>query len=343
MSRSSIWFIIFGVLLVVFFFFDIMLGSVKIPMDTVLSVLKGAYSKPSWHYIILNFRLPKAITAILAGAGMAVTGLQMQTLFKNPLTDTSILGIGNGASLGVALFVLASALFPSVLLQGSSLGNMGVVIAAVIGASVVLLCVSAVAMWLNDMVSILIIGLMFGFITGSLVGILQYFSNPDMIKSYLLWTLGSLSGVTWTQMKILAPIVLTALSITMLFPKSMNALLLGEQYARSVGVKVTTMRNSLIGLTSLIAGTLTAFIGPIAFVGIAVPFCARLLFKTSDHRILIPASMLCGAVLLLFCDMVSQLPGHQTTLPINSVTALIGAPVVVAIILKNRRNKTVFN
>ena len=343
MSRSTIWFTIFGLLLVVFFLLDIMLGSVKIPMDTVLSVLSGVESKPSWHYIVLNFRLPKAITAILAGAGMAVTGLQMQTLFKNPLADTSILGIGNGASLGVALFVLASALMPTAFLQNSSFGNMGIVIAAVIGASAVLLCVSAVAMWLNDMVSILIIGLMFGFITGSLVGILQYFSNPDMIKSYLLWTLGSLSGVTWTQMKILAPIVITALSVTMFFPKSMNALLLGEQYARSVGVKVTTMRNSLIGLTSLIAGTLTAFIGPIAFVGIAVPFCARLLFKTSDHRILIPASMLCGSVLLLFCDIVSQLPGHQTTLPINSVTALIGAPVVVAIILKNRRNKTVFN
>lgn len=342
LSRKTIAFSIITILLLIFFILDVALGSVCIPLQSVVHTLLGGVDKTSWQYIIINFRIPKALTAVVAGSGIAIAGLHMQTLFRNPLADTSVLGVGHGASLGVALFVLAAALLPNIIPVSMQHSNWGLIIAAIIGAATILLCVSTIAMWLSDMVSILIIGVMFGFITGSLVGVLQYFSNPDLIKSYLIWTMGSLSAVTWSQLRIMAPIVLMAMAVSLLFPKSMNALLLGEQYAQSVGVRVRTLRNGLIGITSVLAGTLTAFIGPIAFVGIAVPHFVRLLFKTADHRVLIPATMLCGALLLLVCDLISQLPGSEITLPINSVTSLIGAPVVVFIVLRNRRNKSTF-
>jgi len=342
-NRTSILFIAIVILTILFFILDLALGSVSIPLDGVVSALLGKPEKASWQYIILNFRMPKAIAAILTGAGISVAGLQMQTLFRNPLADTSILGIGHGASLGVAIFVLASALFPGILPVDAQYNNWGIILAAVTGAFLVLFCISTVSVWLNDMVSLLIVGVMFGFVTGSLVSILQYFSAPELIKSYLIWTFGSLSGVTWSQLKVMAPIVCCGLALSFLFPKSMNAILLSEQYARSVGVRVSFVRNGLILITAILAGTLTAFTGPIAFIGIAVPHFVRLLFRTADHLILIPASILCGALLMLFCDMVSQLPGGDTILPINSVTCIIGAPVVVFIVIQNRRQKSAFS
>ena len=318
-------------------------GSVSIPLGDIIDFLSGKPIKNSWEYILLELRMPRAITAIFVGAGISVTGLQMQTLFRNPLADTSILGIGHGASLGVGSFVMLSTLFPAIFPTFIANNYWGLILSAIIGAFVVLLCVFSVASWLKDMISVLIVGVMVGFITSSIVSIMQYFSDPEVIKSYLIWTFGSLSGTTWTQLYVMIPIVAIGLILSFLMPKYMNALLLGENYAQSVGVKVLRVRIMLVLLTSLITGTLTAFVGPIVFLGIAVPHCARLLFKTTNHRILIPATMLCGTTLMLACDIITQLPPDGIVLPINAVTSVLGAPIVIFIILRNRRTKSIFN
>lgn len=328
--------------IVLIFLLDLRLGSVAIPMDAIVDLLQGEPIKQSWEYILINFRLPKAITACIVGAGVSITGLQMQTLFRNPLADTSILGVGHGASLGVATFVLAPNILPGLLSTSISNNYWGLIIASIMGAFVVLAIVSSIATWMRDIVSLLIIGVMLGFITGSLVSILQFFSDPETVQSFLIWTFGSLSGTTWTQLQFLIPIVSIGLFASLLLPKSMNAILLGENYAKSVGVSVKTIRITLVVLTGLITGTLTAFVGPIAFLGIAVPHVARLLFKTANHRTLIPATMLLGVLLMLCCDIISQLPGSNTTIPINSVTSILGAPIVIFVIMQNRRKKSIF-
>lgn len=342
-TQNSIRFGSLFILLVAAFIMDLALGSVHIPIGHIIASLGGHGHDQALDYIVMGFRLPKAITAVLAGSAIALSGLNMQALFKNPLADTSILGIGHGASLGVALFVLAAALLPGSLPASVQYSNWGIIAAAVTGALLVLLCISAVSVWLDDMVSLLIVGLMIGFATGAVVNVLQYFSDPELIKNYLIWTFGSLSGVTWSQLRVMSPVIVFGLAAAAFLPKSMNAFLLGENYAASVGLNVSHVRFALVAVTSLLAGTITAFTGPIAFVGIAVPYFARIYFHTSDHKILIPATMLSGAVLMLICDIISQLPGGQTTLPINAVTSLIGAPVVVFIILKSRRTKRLFS
>lgn len=342
MQRNTVLFLLVFIGILGAFILDLMLGSVSIPSDAVWDALKGNTIKKSWSYIITEFRLPKALTACFVGAGISLTGLQMQTLFRNPLADTSILGIGHGASLGVASFVLLPYLLPNLLPSSLHNNYWGLIIASVIGAFTVLIIISAIATWMQDIVSLLIIGVMLGFITGSIVSVLQYFSDPEAIQSFLVWTFGSLSGTTWKQLHFLIPIVGFGLLISLLLPKSMNALLLGENYARSAGINVKLARIVLVTLTGIITGTLTAFVGPIAFVGIAVPHVARLLFKTANHQTLIPASMLLGVFLMLCCDIISQLPGSGTTLPINSVTSILGAPIVIFIIMKNRRKKSIF-
>jgi iron complex transport system permease protein len=325
------------------FLLDLSLGSVKISIKELLNIIAGDASKKSWEYIFLNFRLPKAITAILTGAGISVAGLQMQTLFKNPLAGPSVLGISQGASLGVAVFVLSStALFGlSVNLQ-ETLGSWGLVLFAVAGSFLVLLSVLLVSARISDSVTILIVGLMFGFITGAVVSILQFFSNPELIQNFLSWTFGSLSGVAWSQMQVMGPVIIAMLLLSLIFSKQMNALLLGEHYATGVGVNVPRTRLKLILITSVMAGTITAFVGPIAFIGVAVPHLARLLFRTSNHKVLIPATMMCGMIIMLICDIVSQVPGSQTTLPLNSITALFGAPIILGIIIKNKKMKGAF-
>ena len=330
-----------GMLIVaLLFMLDMLMGSVWIPLEDVFVILQGGESKKSWEYILLNFRLPKAFTAILTGAGISVAGLQMQTLFKNPLAGPSVLGISHGASLGVAVFVLSSTtMFGSIKNLQESMGSWGLILFAVSGSLLVLFCVLVASSKLSDSISVLIVGIMFGFITGSVVSILQYFSDPELIQNFLIWTFGSLSGVAWSQMQVLGPIVLVSLGVSLLFSKQMNALLLGENYATGVGINVSKIRIALIVTTSILAGTITAFTGPIAFIGVAVPHLARLMFKTSNHKTLIPATILFGTIIMLACDIVSQLPGSQTTLPVNSITALFGAPVIIAIIIKNRKMK----
>ncbi len=341
-KRTVLIFILLVLLSVIAFAMDLMLGSVAIPFDTLLDVLQGNFINKSWEFILTDFRLPKAITALFVGAGISIAGLQMQTLFHNPLADTSILGVGSGASLTVALFVLSPTLFPGLIPASVQHNYWGMILASIAGAMAVLLLISAIAAWLKDIVSLLIIGVMIGFITASIVSVMQFFSDPEVVKNYLIWTFGSLSGTTWSQLYFMIPVVSVGLLLSLLTPKSMNAILLGEGYAQSVGVNVRKVRLTLIFLTGLITGTLTAFTGPIAFVGIAVPHVARLLFKTTNHQILLPATMLCGIVLMLCCDIISQLPGTGIALPINSVTSILGAPIVIFIILKSRRGKTFF-
>ncbi len=342
MRRNTLLFISILIAIVLAFVLDLMLGSVSIPPNAIWDALLGTSSQVSWNYILVELRLPKAITSTLVGAGVAITGLQMQTLFRNPLADTSILGIGHGASLGVANFVLLPALLPGLMPHTLYNNYWGLILASIIGAFAVLIIVSVMASWVKDMISLLIIGVMLGFITASLVSVLQYFSAPEMVQNFLVWTFGSLSGTTWTQLRFMAPVVSIGIILSALLPKQMNALLLGENYAKNIGVNVKYSRLALILLTGIITGTLTAFVGPIAFIGIAVPHIARLVFRTANHQILIPASLLLGILIMLACDIISQLPGSGTTLPINAVTSIIGAPIVIFIIIKGRSKKSFF-
>lgn len=323
--------------LLALFLLSLLLGSVNIPLDEIISVLLGGEaSKASWTTIILKFRLPKAITAVLAGSALAVSGLQMQTLFRNPLAGPFVLGINSGASLGVALVILTVGATGSTLLASLTLlGDLSVVLAASLGSGLVLFLVLLLARRVDTM-TLLILGLLFGYATSAIVSILLYFSSPERITAFVQWTFGSFAGVTWAQMRILAPVVLIGLLISWLTVKPLNALLLGETYANSLGVNVKRSRLWILCSTAILAGSITAFAGPIGFIGIAVPHLCRSLFSTSDHRILIPTTILMGGTIALFADLVAQLPGSQTLLPLNAITALIGAPVVAWVILRRR-------
>ncbi len=333
-----------ALLLALVFLLSLALGSVRIPLDQILTVLLGgAPAKAAWASIVLKFRLPKAITAVLAGSALAVAGLQMQTLFRNPLAGPFVLGINSGASLGVALVVLAAGGVGSALLAGTSLaGDVGLALASVLGSSGVLLLVMAVARRVRSTMTLLILGLMFGYATSALVSILLYFSIPDRIQAYISWTFGTFGSVTWSQLKVLGPTILLGLLLAQPMAKPLNALLLGETYARSMGLAVRRTRLLLIASAAILAGGVTAFCGPIGFLGIAVPHLTRSLFNSSDHRILLPGVVLVGGILALAADMVAQLPGSQLTLPLNAVTALVGAPVVVWVILRQRNLRESF-
>ncbi|MES1249747.1 MAG: iron ABC transporter permease [Chitinophaga rupis] len=330
------------VLLLIVFLLDIAIGSVKIPLKQVFkSVFSLPGENPTWQYIIDKIRIPKAVTAVLAGCGLSVSGLQMQTLFRNPLADPSVLGITAGASLGVAMIMLAGGgitTLDAIRELGVS-GSWLIIAAACMGAAGIMLLVLFISGNFSDNVKMLIVGIMIGTITLSIISIWQYFSSPELIKEYLLWTFGSLGGVTGSQLYMLAAAVAGGLTISFLSSKLLDALLLGENYARSMGLTAQRARVIIICSTSLLAGSITAFCGPIGFIGIAVPHMARSLLNTSSHRILIPGCCLIGTVLMLLCDIIAQLPGSQTVLPINIITALVGAPAVIWIILRrnNRR------
>ncbi|MBT31636.1 MAG: iron ABC transporter [Thalassobius sp.] len=325
-------------LVVLFFLLDIMYGTVSIPMKEVIHSLTGdSVQKESWDFIIQEFRLPKALTAIIAGAGLALSGLLMQTLFRNPLAGPFVLGISNGASLGVAILVMAG----SVLLQPLlDMGEWGVVLAAVSGSALVLLLVLLVSMKVKDSISLLIVGMMVGSATGAIVSVLQYFSDAELIQAYLIWTFGSLAGVSWEQLQILGFTTLLGLLLTFFVQKQLNTFLLGEQYARGLGISIKRYRIIVIVATCLLAGSITAFCGPVAFVGLAVPHIARATLQTSNHQVLIPSVILIGAALMLGCDMIAQLPGRQDTLPINAVTAMLGSPVVIWVVIRSRTMKS---
>ena len=329
-SRKTILFALLTVLLALLFLADLTFGSIRIPLSETINVFFGKSTNNIYSEILLNFRLPKAITAILAGAALSVAGLMMQTLFRNPLADPYILGVSSGASLGVAIVMMAAAALPVAFISS----GWGLVVAAIIGAALVLLLVVGVSYKVQNSVSLLIVGIMFGTIASSLVSVLQYFSNPDAIKLFIMWNMGSLSAVTWEYLQILLPVILTGLLLAFMLTKRLNGLLLGENYARGLGIPITQTRILIVTATGILAGSVTAFTGPIAFVGVAIPHIARGLFRSAKHQYLMPASIVLGASLILICDIISQIPTH--TLPINTISALFGAPVIIWIIMKRK-------
>ena len=329
-SRKTILFALLTVLLALLFLADLTFGSIRIPLSETINVFFGKSTNNIYSEILLNFRLPKAITAILAGAALSVAGLMMQTLFRNPLADPYILGVSSGASLGVAIVMMAAAALPVAFISS----GWGLVVAAIIGAALVLLLVVGVSYKVQNSVSLLIVGIMFGTIASSLVSVLQYFSNPDAIKLLIMWNMGSLSAVTWEYLQILLPVILAGLLLAFMLTKRLNGLLLGENYARGLGIPISQTRILIVTATGILAGSVTAFTGPIAFVGVAIPHIARGLFRSAKHQYLMPASIVLGASLILICDIISQIPTH--TLPINTISALFGAPVIIWIIMKRK-------
>lgn len=326
-KQKILWIILISLLLIACFL-DLILGSANISLEMFFKTLSGNGTDIQ-NTIIFDIRIPKTITALLAGAALSVSGLQMQTIFRNPLAGPYVLGISSGASLGVAILLLGfSTLMP---------GNWALAGAAWIGAGAILLLMLGVSMRVKDIMTVLILGIMFGSATSAVVSILQYFSNESLLKNYIIWTMGSLESVTGNKLYILIPSVLSGLIIALFSSKMLNVLLLGENYARTMGLNIRLSRFLVFLSTSLLAGSITAFCGPIGFIGIAVPHIARFLFKTANHHVLIPGSMIIGALIMLFSDIISQLPGYQNSLPINSVTALLGIPIVIWVIIKNQR------
>src|SRR4030043_525796 len=333
--RKILIFSILVILLFLSFILDILLGSVTIkPSEIVGALFKSP--DPGIETIILRFRLPKAFTALAAGIALSLSGLQMQTLFRNPMAGPYVLGVSSGASLGVALAILGfSARFIPGNLQ--SLGNWALVVSAWIGAGAVMMLILFISSRIRDIMTILILGIMLASGISAIVSIMQYFSNETMLKAYVIWTMGSLGNLSSGQLKVLSATIVAGMILSLASVKMLNALLLGENYAASIGLNIKFSRIVIFACTSILAGSVTAFCGPIGFIGIAVPHIARNLFITSDHRPLVPGTILAGGIIMLVSDIISQLPGSVNVLPVNSVTSLIGIPVVIWIILRNKK------
>lgn len=332
-----------GLLLLLFIFVVLMalvnvsLGSVEIPLKDIFSILfTNEAGQESWHYIILEYRLPKVFTAIFTGSGLAVSGLLMQTLFRNPLAGPYVLGLSSGASLGVAIVIMGASVF-GVGTAALLLSKWSLVIASSLGSLLVLIAVLLASAKLRDTMAILIIGLMFASLTAAVVSVLAYFSPAAQLQQYIFWSFGSLGNLSWQEVSILAIFWFVGVVLAIFCIKNLNTLLLGENYARSLGVKISTNRFIIIIATSLLAGSITAFAGPIAFVGLAVPHLIRQVIPTNDHKILLPAVIFGGAILMLLCDIAAQLPGTEYTLPINAITSIIGAPVVIWLLIRKRK------
>ena len=335
MKKNRSKFIILIALLIVAFIGDILTGNATISVKEAGMALFGSSGNDIIDEIIRNYRFPKAITAIIAGTALSVSGLLMQTLFRNPLAGPDVLGVSAGAGLGVAILTMlsAGALFPIV----QSLGSVALVIAAVLGAAGVLLLILSVSSRIKDSITILVLGMIFGYVASSLITILQSFADPDSLKVFITWTFGSLGDVTNERLPILLTIVGVGIFLTVLLQKTLNSLLLGENYALSAGLNIKRARIVIITVAAVITGTVTAFTGPIAFVGVVIPHFARAFFGTVNHRTILPATILFGSILMLICDIISQIPITNRTLPINAVTALFGAPMIVWIVLKRKK------
>jgi len=335
-SKYTYSFLILLILLLICFLVNISLGSVSIPVKEVFNSIFGSSDNESWQYIIQNYRLPKALTAILVGSGLGISGLLMQTLFRNPLAGPFVLGISSGASLGVALVILGSGLFGGAFAT-VLISKWSIVIAASLGSFLVLLAVLLVSSKVRDTMAILIIGLMFGSITAAVVSVLSYFSSAEQLQQYIFWGFGSLGNLSWNELFIFFGIYSLGLLLTIFSIKALNTFLLGENYAKSLGLNIKQSRIIIIIATSLLAGTITAFAGPIAFIGLAIPHITRQIFNTSNHKILLPAVFILGATVMLICDSIAQLPTSDYTLPINAITSLIGAPIVVWLLVRQRK------
>ncbi|PID93841.1 MAG: iron ABC transporter [Bacteroidetes bacterium] len=323
----------FGVLLL--FVGNVLWGSVRIPITDIIAIIKGGGGRDSWNTIVLDSRLPMALTAFLVGAALSVSGLLMQTLFRNPLAGPSVLGVTSGASLGVALVVLLTG---GLLAQYDHLliSNLGVFLAALMGAGVVLLVLILLSASIGNNLVLLIVGLMMGYAISSLVSILQFFATDHDLQAYVIWGMGSFSHVGWQKMAWFLPVVVVGLLASLLLMKPLNGMLLGESYAQNLGLNVRRVRVLIIAVAGVLAAVVTAFCGPVAFVGIAVPHIVRNLYHSHDHRILIPGTILAGGAFALSCNLIARLPGMMGALPINAISSLLGAPVVVWVIFRNR-------
>ncbi len=331
-----------GLLIVLAFLFllDIFLGSVSISPSEIFKAFLND-TEGTTRTILIRFRLPKAITAVLAGIALSVSGLQMQTLFRNPMAGPYVLGLSSGASLGVAFVILGfTSRIPPEAITG--IGNWALAAAAWTGAGLVMLLVMMISSKVKNIMTVLILGIMLSAGVSAIVSIMQYFSSETMLKAYVIWTMGSLGNLTASQLNVMLISVVVGIAACLISVKMLNALLLGEDYARSIGLDIKRARFVAIAGTSILAGTVTAFCGPIGFIGIAVPHIARIIFRTSDHRILVPATIITGAAIMLASDIISQVPGSDSVLPVNSVTALIGIPIVIWVILRNQRNLDIF-
>ena len=338
MNRGILYCIGLSTLIVVLFALNLLLGSVSIPAGDVLRILLGDDSlKPSWQFIILESRLPQAITATFCGASLAVSGLLLQTAFRNPLAGPSIFGINSGAGLGVALVML-------LLGGGLSVGSLqlsgfaAILVAAFIGAMAVMALIFFFSTLVRNNVMLLIIGIMIGYISNSAISLLNFFATDEGVKSYMVWGMGSFGGVSMANMPIFICVTLIGLIVALLLIKPLNALMLGDRYAENLGVSILRVRNWLLIVTGLLTAITTAFCGPVAFIGLAVPHIARLLLTTDNHRQLLPATMLCGAVVALICNLICFLPGESGVIPLNAVTPLIGAPVIIYVIARRNKN-----
>ncbi len=329
-SRTTILFVTLSLLVVILFTLDMMTGSVKISPSDVWGALIGGGDGDATSKIVRNIRFLKAVVAIVAGVALPISGLQMQTLFRNPLAGPYTLGVSSGASLGVAMFILGAPFLGSV--TNGTLSTLGVAGAAWVGSAAILLLLATIGNRIKDIMVILILGMMFSSGVGAVVQVMQYFSGEERLKSFVVWTMGSLGDVTASQMMLMLPIVVIGVVLSISAIKSLNMLLLGENYARTMGLNIRSSRRKIFISTTLLAGTITAFCGPIGFIGLAVPHIARAMFNDADHRILMPASALTGAVVMLLCDIIAK----SLALPINTITSLVGIPIVVWIVVRNK-------
>lgn len=342
--KHSTSFILLTLLIVVLFVLNLLLGTVSIPVRDVLSILfspsalnPDSSTQAVWSNIIWSSRVPQALTALMAGAGLAVSGLQMQTVFRNPLAGPSVLGISNGASLGVALVVLMSGSLGGMALSRLGyLGDVAMSVAAIVGALAVMGLIVWVAQRVQGNVTLLIIGVLIGYMANAIIGVLKFFSNEEDIKAYVVWGLGSFARVSGDQMVLFVVLMAILLPLSMLLVKTMNLLLLGDAYAQNLGLNLQRARTLVILSSGILVAIVTAYCGPIMFIGLAVPHLARAIFRTSDHRILMPATLLAGGVLALLCNLIARMPGFEGALPVNSVTALVGAPVIATVLFKRK-------
>lgn len=336
-QKQTFLFLLLLLASVTLFLANVSLGSVSIPFEEVVrSLFSKPMSKESWEIILWNFRIPKAITAVLVGIGLSMSGLLMQTLFRNPLAGPYVLGLSSGASLGVAFIILGAGVLP-LSISTFFLSNYGLVLASSLGSFLVLLAVLLVSQQLKDTMAILIVGLMFGSFTSAIVSVLSYFTSAEKLQKFTFWSMGSISNLSWNEISLLTLFVLFGISISFLVNKPLNALLLGEKYAQSIGIDYKKTRLIIIIATSILAGSITAFAGPIAFVGLAVPHMAKLVFQTSNHFVLFWSTILLGAIVMLSCDIIAQVPGFDITLPINAITSIMGAPVVIWLLVRKKR------
>jgi len=339
-GRVIPWLIALPFIILLLFIVNLLIGSVSIPVGNVCRILLGDDNEPEiWRNIIFSSRLPQALTAIVAGAGLAVSGLQMQTVFRNPLAGPSVLGISNGASLGVAFVVLLSgSLGGTALSRLGYLGEAAMSIAAIVGALAVLLLIAWISQKVKGNVTLLIIGVMIGYLATAIIGVLKFLSPEEDVKAFVVWGLGSFSRVSGDEMVLFVLLMCVLLPLSCLLAKQMNLLLLGDRYAANLGLNIRRSRLLVIFSSGVLVAIVTAYCGPIMFIGLAVPHLARALFRTSDHRVLLPATMLCGAALALICNLIARMPGFEGALPVNSVTALVGAPVVAVVLFRKRKD-----